>query len=254
MPATAQNRELNETSEAAEPRVSQSLRRHQLSRSKLELFLECPRCFFDDVARHQPRPSGPPFTLNNAVDALLKAEFDAHRAAGTPHPLFATVGLHAVPLLHPQINEWRANRLGVRWCDPQTGWTLYGAIDDAWQTPSGSILVADYKATARRGEISAEQLYPSYRRQVEVYQFLLEQQALTVERQAWFVYANGIAAAAAFGATLRFRTTLLSYEADRGWVLPTFRAAVSLVTSGARPAPANSCGWCRYVQQASAEP
>ena len=75
---------------------SRSLQRRQLSRSKIELFIDCPRCFWLDVARGIPRPSGPPFTLNNAVDALMKAEFDRFRVAGEPHPLFASVGLDAV--------------------------------------------------------------------------------------------------------------------------------------------------------------
>ena len=63
---------------------SRSLQRRQLSRSKIELFTECPRCLWLDVARGIRRPSGPPFTLNNAVDALMKAEFDRYRAAAEP--------------------------------------------------------------------------------------------------------------------------------------------------------------------------
>ena len=56
-----------------------------LSRSKVELFLECARCFYLDRRLGITRPSGPPYTLNSAVDTLLKKEFDAYRAAGTPH-------------------------------------------------------------------------------------------------------------------------------------------------------------------------
>jgi hypothetical protein len=237
---------------ATPPRVSSSLKHRQLSRSKIELFLECPRCFYDDVARNRPRPGGPPFTLNNAVDALLKAEFDLYRDSGTPHPIFATVGLEAIPLAHPQIGDWRANRTGVRWKDPVTDWTLYGAIDDAWETAAHTVLVADYKATARRDEVTEANLYPSYQRQVEVYQFLLEQQGLTVEPRAYFVYANGISSGRAFGGTLSFRTTLLPYDADRSWVLGAFRAAVSLILRAVRPAPADECQWCQYVAGACA--
>ncbi|MGC1929842.1 MAG: PD-(D/E)XK nuclease family protein [Candidatus Nitrosopolaris sp.] len=222
-----------------------------MSRTKIELFRECARCFYDDVALNQRRPSGPPFTLNNAVDTLLKAEFDLHRAAGTPHPIFATVGLEAIPLAHPQINDWRTNRTGVRWKDPVTDWTLYGAIDDAWETPTHTVLVADYKATARRDGVTEANLYPSYRHQVEVYQFLLEQQGLTVGSRAYFLYANGISSGRVFGSTLAFRTTLLSYDADRSWVLATFRAAVSLIVNGVRPPPTATCPWCQYVARAS---
>lgn len=67
---------------------SHSLNRRQLSRSKLDPFLECPRCFYDDVVRGNGRPrgpGGPALTLNIAVDELFKREFDVHRARHEPH-------------------------------------------------------------------------------------------------------------------------------------------------------------------------
>ena len=55
----------------------------KLSRSKIDLFVECPRCFYLDNKLGVSRPKGPSFTLNIAVDALLKREFDTHRAHKT---------------------------------------------------------------------------------------------------------------------------------------------------------------------------
>jgi len=46
----------------------------ELSRSKLQLFLECPRCFHLDRRLGFGRPPSFPFTLNNAVDTLLEKE------------------------------------------------------------------------------------------------------------------------------------------------------------------------------------
>jgi hypothetical protein len=48
----------------------------RISRSKVQLFLDCPRCFYLDVRLGIKRPPGFPFSLNSAVDALLKKEFD----------------------------------------------------------------------------------------------------------------------------------------------------------------------------------
>lgn len=45
-----------------------------LSRTKVELFLDCPRCFYLDRCLGIARPSIPPFNLNSAVDALPKTE------------------------------------------------------------------------------------------------------------------------------------------------------------------------------------
>lgn len=48
----------------------------KLSRSKIDLFLNCPRCFYFDRRLGVARPPGFPFALNSAVDHLLKLEFD----------------------------------------------------------------------------------------------------------------------------------------------------------------------------------
>ena len=44
----------------------------KLSRSKIDLFWECPRCFYFDRRLGVGRPPGFPFALNSAVDHLLK--------------------------------------------------------------------------------------------------------------------------------------------------------------------------------------
>ena len=72
----------------------------RLSRSKIDLFLNCPRCFYLDRRIGVGRPPGYPFSLNSAVDALLKKEFDIHRAANQAHPLMKAYGLDAVPYQH----------------------------------------------------------------------------------------------------------------------------------------------------------
>jgi PD-(D/E)XK nuclease superfamily len=230
---------------------SRSLQRRQLSRSKVDLFIECPRCLWLDVARGIPRPSGPPFTLNNAVDTLMKAEFDRYRAAAEPHPLFATVGLDAVPFRHADLDRWRHNFTGVRWMDGETGWTLFGAVDDLWQAPSGELIVADYKATARSEMPTTAGLFPSYRRQMDVYQFLVRRQGFEVNDRGWFVYTNGDGRAAEFGEKLCFRTSMVPYDGNDAWVLDAFRRAVATVGQPAAPPPADKCVYCAYVARAA---
>jgi hypothetical protein len=231
--------------------TSRSLQRRQLSRSKIDLFVECPRCLYLDVARAIPRPSGPPFTLNLAVDSLMKAEFDRYRASGEPHPLFATVGLDAVPFPHPDLDRWRHNFTGVRWLDKETGWTLFGAVDDLWKARSGELIVADYKATARAEMPTANNLYPSYRRQMDVYQFLVRRQDFKVSDRGWFVYTNGDGRAGGFGDKLCFTTSMVPYDGNDDWVLDAFRRAVATVEGGSIPDSGKDCKHCAYVVSAS---
>src|SRR5438874_13816897 len=82
---------------------------YKISRSKIDLFVQCPRCFWLDARLKISRPKGPPFTLNSAVDYLLKQEFDALRADGKQHPLQTEYGIDAKPCAHDQLNIWREN-------------------------------------------------------------------------------------------------------------------------------------------------
>src|SRR3989344_7897581 len=79
----------------------------RLSRSKIDGFIACPRCFYIDRRLGVDRPPGFPFNLNSAVDHLLKKEFDIHRAAQSAHPLMKAYGLEAVPFKHSKMDERR---------------------------------------------------------------------------------------------------------------------------------------------------
>ena len=81
----------------------------KLSRSEIELFLQCPLCFYLDRRPGVGRVQGPPFTLNTAVDALFKKEFDGYRVRGEPHPLMTAIGVNAIPFAHPELDVWREN-------------------------------------------------------------------------------------------------------------------------------------------------
>ena len=134
-----------------------------LSRSKIDLFCECQRCAYLDLKLGVKRVSGPSFTLNNAVDELFKREFDIHRAAKTTHPLMKSYGIDAVPFDDPRMDEWRdALRRGIGYLHKPTNLYLRGGIDDVWVTPTGELIIVDYKATSKKvGPSTEDDLYDS---------------------------------------------------------------------------------------------
>ncbi len=196
-----------------------------LSRSKVELFQDCPRCFYLDRRLGIARPAGFPFNLNSAVDALLKAEFDRYRSEGAPHPLITGAGINAVPHAHPQLGDWRNNFRGVRTVHGPSNFELFGAIDDLWRDlATGELIVVDYKATSKTAEVTLDADWQmSYKRQMEFYQWLLRRQGLAVARRGWFVYCNGRRDLPAFGARLEFTIKLLPYDGDDGCAVRTLR-------------------------------
>ena len=111
----------------------------RVSRSKIDLFLNCPKCFYLDRRLGVGQPPGYPFNLNSAVDTLLKKEFDVYRAKGQAHPLMKAAGLDAVPFNHPQMDVWR-NSLsgGITYAYPDTNLLLTGGVDDIWQNSEGA--------------------------------------------------------------------------------------------------------------------
>jgi hypothetical protein len=157
-----------------------------------------------------------------------------------------------VPFAHRQLDQWRTNFKGLRWRDEQTGWTMCGAIDDLWKSPGGALIVADYKATARAEAPTTDRLYPSYRRQMDMYQFLVRRQGFEVSDRGWFVYTNGDGRAGDFGDKLCFTTTMVHYDGSDAWVLDAFRRAVATVEGGIVPSPGHDCEYCSYVDKAAA--
>jgi CRISPR/Cas system-associated exonuclease Cas4 (RecB family) len=221
-----------------------------LSRSRVELFLQCPRCFWLDVRAKLRRPSGPPFSLNVAVDHLLKNEFDRYRGGTTVPPRLAREGLGFVPAAHPELHLWRQNFKGVRVDHPPSGLIVFGAIDDLWADPAGRHYVVDYKATAKADEVGLDAEWQlTYKRQVEFYQWLLRGRGLDVADRAFFVYANGIKDDAPFDDVLRFRTRILAYDGNAHWVEPILMAAAACLAKDEPPGPDPNCEYCGYAEK-----
>ena len=101
----------------------------KLSRSKIELFIECPRCFYIDRKLGVKRPPSFPFNLNNAVDALLKKEFDHYRTNGQQHPLLEKYGVDARPAPHQDLDKWRQNCSGIQYLHKPTNLLIFGALN-----------------------------------------------------------------------------------------------------------------------------
>ena len=222
----------------------------KISRSKIDLYTECPRCFYYDRRLGVGRPPGFPFSLNSAVDALLKQEFDVHRVNGTKHPLIEKYGIDAIPIPHEALAKWRDTFTGVQFLHQPTNLLVFGAIDDLWQNSDGEYIVVDYKATAKQEEITAldKAWQDSYKRQMEVYQWLLRQNGLKVSKTGYFVYCNGIADAKAFDQKLEFRVNLIPYEGDDSWVEGRITEIHKCLNQDKIPEAGPGCDYCGYIK------
>lgn len=225
----------------------------KLSRSKIDLFLNCPRCFYIDRRLGTGLPPGFPFNLNSAVDHLLKKEFDHFRAIQKPHPLMIEHGIDAIPYQHSKLDGWRENFKGVQYHHEETNFVLTGAVDDIWINQADELLVVDYKSTSKDGEISLDADWQiSYKRQMEFYQWLLRQNGFKVSDTGYFVYCNGNKSKDKFNDKLEFITKIIPYTGNDDWVNDTVLAAYNCLRIDEIPPITRTCDFCLYqatVQQ-----
>lgn len=225
-----------------------SLEIFRLSRSKIDLYINCPRCFYFDRKLGVAQPPGFPFSLNSAVDKLLKKEFDIHRAKGTKHPLMEHYGVDAIPLVHEKIEEWRDSlRRGITVPIDSTNVEVTGGVDDVWVNPSGEFHIVDYKATSKEEEVTLDADWQiGYKRQMEIYQWLFRKNGFTVSTTGYFVYCNGKTDKEAFDGKLEFDIKIIPYVGNDSWVEKTILDAISCLKRGTLPKSGSDCDFCKY--------
>ncbi len=234
----------------------------QLSRSRLDNFLSCPRCFYLDCREGLRQPPSFPFTLNNAVDRLLKTEFDTYRKKQYQHPIMKKCGIDGVPYTHEQLSDWRLTTTGkgMRYLYPGTNLDIMGSPDDIWLVELGPVqqkklCVVDYKATSSMSPVHAieDDWWARYKRQLDIYVWLLKKQDVEFEvsQVGYFLLVNGDSQRKDFNWTLHFEPHIVKYVADDSWVDGAIQNAHTCLLETYLPMPSKDCAYCAYVKSAN---
>ena len=119
----------------------------RLSPSTLNLFRECPRCFWLQFKKGIARPRGIFPSLPNGMDKVLKKYFDSYRKKGTLPPEIAQeIGTSAKLYTNMEdLKIWRNNFKGLQKEYPEYKFTLRGAIDELLISKDGKYIPFDFK-------------------------------------------------------------------------------------------------------------
>ena len=233
-----------------------------ISRSKIDLFKDCSACFWLDRVKGIGRPRFPGFLINQAIDQTLKTEFDYYRQKQTTPPWVADFGINLIPFDHPDIDTWRHPFSGIRYHHQPTNLTVFGGIDDVWiDKQTNQLSVVDYKATAKTDPITDLDppggWHDSYRRQIEIYQWILAQNKHPVSPTGYFVYANGRLDQDRFLTRpyknrlgrLGFAVTVFAYEGGGfAWVSDCLSQIKKCLDGPRMPDRKPGCEYCRYAK------
>ncbi len=222
---------------------------YSISRSKLELFLNCPRCFYVENKFGVNLPNYSTYQLNHAVDKLLKREFNHYRLFALKHPIMKEYSLDAIPFFHEKIKEWQdTNNGGIKFHHPDTNFIVTGAIDDLWVNSINEIIVVDYKATAIEGSAGPTGRWlKSCQRQLDVYAWLLQKNNFNVHELGYFVYCNGNTKQKKLNVTLNFDISLIPHKIDTTWIEDALHKAYVCLNNNTIPNYTKKCQICTFL-------
>ena len=218
----------------------------QLSPNSLNLFLECPHCFWLDKNKGIKRPPPYPYALNSAVDALLKEEFDAYRKKKLTHPLLKENNIKAHLFSNQKLlNQWRNNLAGIRYFDEDLKATLFGAVDDVLEFDDGKIAPLDYKSTGS----TAANVYDRFQLQLDTYTFLMEKNGYKTPRKGYLAFYI-VDKSKGFIDRLPFRKEMMEIETNPGDIYEIFKDAVAVLRQTLPPPHSSDCSFAKWLEGA----
>lgn len=152
----------------------------KLSPTSLNLFLECPRCFWLRFNKQIYRPPTPSSTLPSGMDYTLKNHYDHWRTKGLPPELKGQI---AGQLIQDQnkISEMRKKSFGFQ-LNPEV-W-FGGALDEAIEFTDGSIVPLDNKTKG----FPPKESHWTHKIQMSGYALILKEKRFKTKNLAYLVH------------------------------------------------------------------
>lgn len=210
-----------------------------LSPTALNLFEDCPRCFYLERAKNQPRPQGPFPSLPNGIDEAIKEYFDYYRSKQELPPLLDGQ-LEGQLATQQEVNHWRS---GIGFNIPHKQGRLWGKLDEALRLPDGSVVPVDYKT---RGYPPKTDLIKPYQNQLDCYGLLLKEQGESVGSVGYLIYYYPQKNSGAdLHAAIPFEVEIKPVTIDPERARQLLHNALDLL-AGKEPAHRQECKFCQW--------
>ena len=224
----------------------------KLSRSGIDSFIKCKRCFYLNKVGNIKDIGMPGFSLNSAHDELMKKELDIYRENGEAHPYMESLKRNLIPFQHEDMEDWRNNFKGVTYHHKKTDLIITGSVDDVWiDTDTEELVIVEYKSTSTQSEIDLNDGTPwkeQYKRQIDIYQWLFKMNGFKVADDSVFLYSNGLKTSKKFKDVMKFKTHVLEYRGSTDWVEEKIFEIKRVLEQESIPNLNEECDTCSYVE------
>lgn len=212
-----------------------------LSPSSINLYLNCPRCFWLSYSVHASakvkRPTSPFPSLPNACDGLLKDYFDQCRQTSQTPPEVASLGYSLFSNLE-LLNEWRGKGVKTIINDAP----VLGKLDDLLQN-GNELIITDFKTKGCKPEEGYGNKY--YGVQLSIYGLLLQELGYKVSSKAVILFYTPVFQNGAIKLECTPHDITLDFERAKEVISNTFKC----FNSEEMPEASESCGFCSYVNK-----
>lgn len=236
----------------------------KLSPSKLNMFNECPRCFYDTHTLKIVKPRGIFPSLPGGMDRVIKAHFDNFRGSMPPEIKDRVEGV----LMKDQalLKRWRYWGTGMTYKDDKNDILLIGAIDDCvvWDNPSENMvsyhIPLDYKTKGSEPKDDGSQYYQT---QLDCYNLMLLSTGYLIKEIGYLVYFYPVEVNSNFEldrdnmpmssiidnlAIVEFDINVYEIPCSSERAKEIVRKAAECLRSEKRPEPSNLCEHCAHVE------
>jgi len=212
----------------------------KLSPSTLNLFLECPRCFYKQIKLNQKRPDTIFPSLPSGMDKILKIHFDKHMEKDILPSELKELNNYKLFKDKELLTTWRSVFKGLQFLDKESNILLRGSVDNIL-VKGKKLVVLDYKT---RGFPLKEDTHEHYINQMDLYNFLLRKNGYETEDYTYllFYYPNCVND----NGDVVFDTKLVKIATSAKRGEKVFNDAVKVLLKDEIPEANESCEFCRY--------
>jgi hypothetical protein len=203
---------------------------YYLSPSSLNLYLDCPRCFWFAMVKNVKRPSGPMSSIPIKMDSIIKSYYNRYRGGILP------------PMLKGQVKGRLAVGMPVTLrYEPLNGVFLQGRPDDYVEQNNENVVVLDNKTSSK----APQEIHPSYRTQLDSYTYLLMRNGYKTIPKAYVAYF--FPGESDLHKGMNMTCNVIEVCTDPNRIENLLRKAVK-VLYGSVPNPGRFCRYCEWTR------